>query len=386
MGNESDKSFKSLRIRDSAHPDSPAGGSGPGVARVPAMIRNEPSAAVPQLGSPASRHFPWQIKLPQGAGNDPSFSFSVSRDEGLTPKESALLEQAHTFFGLRMGDEGKIAGVLIFPDGAAYALVSGKHGGPHGGTQNGFIPRGEGSGITRFNVTHIEGHASAVLYRNSFEAMKTQKAAEAALLIPKEPCGACDPNLSATLPRGTRLFVVDPETTTTYWSTSGTELEGTRFSRPEELHFNVPKSMIQLKAAGGAAGQALVAVAVNALVSILGPKLEQDIIENQTKQLEPDIRKGLQDKSDEVLELIGKEQKAYANVTIEILTITRMEGEPGGAMYVRTSPSVSLKSVSVSNQNIQRVDPERLVSHLFTQSHYTPVTFSFEVELGTEVL
>ena len=279
-----------------------------------------------------------------------------------------------------MGDEGKIAGVLMFPDGTAYALVSGKHGGPHGGTQEGFVPRGSGSGLTRFNVTHIEGHASAVLYRNAFQAMKSGKFAEAALLIPKEPCGSCDPNLPTTLPKGTRLFVVDPETTTMYRSNSGIDLEGARFTRPEELHFNVPENMLSVKAMGGATGQALGAVVVNLLVAWLGPKVEQGIIESQIKQLEPEIRKSLEDKTDDVLELTGK--KAYANVTVEILVITRLEGEPGGAIYVRTSPSVTLKSVSVSNRKIDRVEPERLVSHVSGESHYTPIIFSFEVGVG----
>jgi hypothetical protein len=46
--------------------------------------------------------------------------------------------------------------------------------------------------------------------------MSAEKMGEAALLIPKAPCGACDPNLPNMLPRGSRLFVVDPQTTTVY--------------------------------------------------------------------------------------------------------------------------------------------------------------------------
>jgi hypothetical protein len=156
------------------------------------------------LESPISKYFPWHIKLAEPGQGDPSFRFSVRRDEGLTPRESALLDQAHNFFGLKMGAEGKIVGGLILPDGTTYARVSGKHGGPHGGTQDGFVPRGQGSGLGRFNLTHIEGHASAILYRRAFEAMKTGsgRLAEAALLIPKQCCDACDPNLPKTLPEG----------------------------------------------------------------------------------------------------------------------------------------------------------------------------------------
>jgi hypothetical protein len=384
MANGPQNPFKTVRNRTLAHPDSPAGGSGPGVARVPATAGIvQDTSESPQLGSPASRYF-WHVKLGGTTDDDPSFRFSCTRDEGLTARESALLEQAHTYFGLKMGAEGKIAGVLIFPDGTAQALVSGKHGGPYGGTQEGYIPRGPGSGLGRFNVTHIEGHTAAAMYRNAFQAMKNKSAkfAEAALLIPKEPCGACDPNLPSTLPRGTRLFVVDPETTTVYRSDSGIKLEGATFSRPENLHFDVPTEMVQLKALGGAAGQTAAAVGVNALVAWLGPKIEKSIIENQIKRLEPDILKALQDETDDALDLIGKKQKVYANVTVEIHTITRMEGEPGGAIFVRTSPTVLLKSVAVSNRNISRVDPERIEPHLMMEGHFTPVVFSFEVELG----
>jgi len=179
------------------------------------------------------------------------------------------------------------------------------------------------------------------------------------------------------------LFVVDQETSTMYRSDRGIELEGARFSRPEELHFNVPTGMLRLRAAGAAAGQTLAAVALNILVATLGPKIEEQIIRGQIKILEPDIRKALQDKADKVLDLIGKKQKAYANVTVEIWTITRLEGEAGGAMYVRTSPAVVLRSVDISNQEINRVNPERIESHLTGIDHFIPVIFSFEVELGS---
>lgn len=382
MSDNPNDPFKSTRTRTAAHPDSPAGGSGPGVARTRSSLgRVQGDLVIPPPESPAGRLFPWRIKLPNAGDGDGSFQFSFTREGGLTPKESALLEQAHTFFGLEMGAEGKIAGVLILPNGTTYALVSGIHGGPHGGTQDGFIPRGKGSGLTRFNVTHIEGHSAAILNRVAIEAIKSEKVGEAALLIPKEPCGACDPNISKTLPSGTRLFVVDPESTTVYQSTSGVSLEGAKFSRPEELKFNVPKGMVRLRAVGSYAGQALGLVALNLLTAWLRAKLDQHVIESQIKRMQPQIEKAVQEKADQALDLIGRKQKAYANVTVEILTITTVEAEPGGPLPFTTSPAVTLKSVEISSQDINRTEPEQRKPWFGGTDNTTKVTFSFEVGL-----
>jgi len=282
---------------------------------------------------------------------------------------------------LRRADAEGNSGVLIFPNGTAYALVSGKHGGPHGGTQDGSIPRGPGSGITRFNVTHIEGHSSAIMYRVASKGIQVEKVAEAALLIPKEPCGACDPNIPKTLPPGTRLFVVDPESTTIYRSTEGISLEGMKFSRPPELQFSVPRGMVRLRALGASAGPAVASAALNILSAWLRGKLDQSIIENRIRMMEPEIRKALQDKADEALELIGKKQKAYANVTIDIHTITNIEPEFGGHVVYKTSPAVFLKSVDVSTENINEVGEEQHKQLVGQIVNDTPFTFSFEVGL-----
>jgi SCP1.201-like deaminase len=380
MGDKPNNPYKGLRTRAAAHPNSPAGGSGPGVARPQGVLGRVPGGpAIPSPDSPAGRLFPWRIKLPNAVG-DGSFQFSATREGGLTLKESALLEQAHSYFGLEMGGKGKIAGVLILPNGTAYALVSGKHGGPHGGTQDGFIPRGKGSGLTRFNVTHIEGHSAAVLNRVAIEVMKTEKVAEASLLIPKEPCGACDPNIPQTLPSGTRLFVVDPESTTVYRSSSGASLEGLKFSRPEKLQFKVPKGMLRFRAVGRYAGQTLAMVGLSLLAGWLRAKVDKSMIDSQLKNLEPEIHKALQDKADEVLELIGKKQKAYANVTVDIWSITTIEPEPA-PMPFTTCPVVSLTSVNVSGQDINSTGPERHERRLMQTINTTPATFSFEVGL-----
>ncbi|MCG8312023.1 MAG: hypothetical protein MI976_02305 [Pseudomonadales bacterium] len=64
--------------------------------------------------------------------------------------------------------------------------------------------------MNRYTGSHIEGHAASILYqRNLSYGM---------LLIEKEPCGACDPNIPRMLPPDTRLDVVFPGSTSVYWS------------------------------------------------------------------------------------------------------------------------------------------------------------------------
>jgi hypothetical protein len=97
-------------------------------------------------------------------------------------------------------------------------------GGPWGGVHRGDVPRGPGSGATRYNITHVESHAAAM--------MRQRGISRAVLLIEKEPCASCagymrgspetdvrTPNLSQLLPRGAQLIVVDGESTTYFRST-----------------------------------------------------------------------------------------------------------------------------------------------------------------------
>lgn len=226
--------------------------------------------------------------------------FSYNRTHGLTPGESQILDEAHRFFKLPLGaGEGKIAGVLILPDGQRFALVSGKHGGPHGGTQAGFVPRGPGNGVNRFNVTHIEGHTAAVLYRVAFESLGREKVGEAALLLPKPPCGACDPNIPQMLPPGTRLFVVDPHSTTVYRSSTGATLKGQTFPRSTSqtpasaaspVYLNVPTANSPLRRVGGNQGAvALLGQKMTSVLTNLAYAAISEEIVKRKKRLEEQI-------------------------------------------------------------------------------------------------
>jgi hypothetical protein len=103
-----------------------------------------------------------------------------------------------------------IVGVLLVPGQREIRLMSGRNGGPYGGTQRGGFGRGEGSGFNRFTLTHVEGHATAT--------MKVRNFTRATLLIELPPCGSCEPLLPRMLPTGARLEVVSPDDTDYYWS------------------------------------------------------------------------------------------------------------------------------------------------------------------------
>lgn len=140
------------------------------------------------------------------------------RTNGQSAAEQAELQSARTSFNLPAAPTAsntRIVGVLVTESGERIPMHSGQFGGPSGGTHRGSIPRGPGSGFSRHTLTHIEGHAAAIMHQRGIQS--------ATLLIEKAPCQACDnptqtPNISAMLPRGARLTVVDPHSATTYTS------------------------------------------------------------------------------------------------------------------------------------------------------------------------
>ena len=135
------------------------------------------------------------------------------RVKGLTVEEQEKLRHCREYFALPAlptAEKTSIVGLLRIPGERDVPLKSGQHGGPCGGTQRGNIPRGRGSGNSRFTLAHVEGHAAAVMYE--------RKIVKASLLIEKEPCGACDPGLPRMLPTGAMLEVISPAETCYYWS------------------------------------------------------------------------------------------------------------------------------------------------------------------------
>jgi hypothetical protein len=135
------------------------------------------------------------------------------REHGLTTGEREELRHCREYFALPGGKikaRGTIVGILLIPGEKPLQLKSGQHGGPCGGTQRGGIPRGPGSGNSRYTLTHVEGHAAAVMHN--------RKISRASLLIEKGPCRACDPAIPRMLPPGSRLEVVSPDETSYYWS------------------------------------------------------------------------------------------------------------------------------------------------------------------------
>jgi hypothetical protein len=117
-----------------------------------------------------------------------------------------------------------IVGILRLETGEEIPIHSGMFGGPSGGVHRGDVPRGPGSGATRYNITHVESHAAAIMRQRGIK--------RGVLLIEKEPCASCagyskgqpetdvrTPNLSKLLPKGAQLFVIDDDSTTYFRST-----------------------------------------------------------------------------------------------------------------------------------------------------------------------
>lgn len=133
------------------------------------------------------------------------------REHGLTGLEQQKLLEARRYFNIDANKTSKhIVGILIIESGEELPLISGEHGGPWGGTQRGGIPRGKGSGANAYSVKHIEGHAASIMHNREISY--------GVLLIEKAPCGACDPSIPNLLPANSRLDVVFPDSTSTYWS------------------------------------------------------------------------------------------------------------------------------------------------------------------------
>jgi len=135
------------------------------------------------------------------------------REQGLTVAEQERLRHCREYFALPVGGcqkGGAIVGLLLIPGERQLELKSGEDGGPCGGTHRGGIPRGAGSGNSRYTLVHVEGHAAAIMHNRII--------ARATLLLEKEPCGACDQSLPRMLPPGARLEVVSPSETSYYWS------------------------------------------------------------------------------------------------------------------------------------------------------------------------
>ncbi len=136
-----------------------------------------------------------------------------NRMHGLTVAECEQLRHVREYFALPPAPTDSrtaIVGILLAEGTQPIPLKSGEHGGPWGGTHRGNIPRGAGSGNSRYTLTHVEGHAAAVMYERGFR--------RARLLIESAPCGACDPSLPRMLPHGARLEVVYPAETCYYMS------------------------------------------------------------------------------------------------------------------------------------------------------------------------
>jgi hypothetical protein len=138
---------------------------------------------------------------------------------------------------------------------------------------------------------------------------------------------------------------------------------------------------IQVRAVGKFVGFTIAAAGVMILLAWLRAKMEQESIQQQIKDLEPQINAEVQKKRLHVLNLLEVGKKAWANVTISIMTIASREAEPGGPpLVITTWPAVSLKWVGISDRDIEiQGAPKR--EFQITQT-VTTVECTFSVEVG----
>jgi hypothetical protein len=165
-----------------------------------------------------------------------TYQISSFRTTGLTAAESSAVEAAHEFFGLPHPPTGNspIAEVIIFPDGR-WGMFRSDRLGRSFVSRPQLFPKGLGSGIHGFSLNHAEG-SPLVNWRTINQAAEQAGelgVSEAVILSPKGACTCCDPSIPQMMPRGTRLFYIDPWATTIYKSSSGvTTIEGIQFARP----------------------------------------------------------------------------------------------------------------------------------------------------------
>jgi hypothetical protein len=117
-----------------------------------------------------------------------------------------------------------IVGILVLETGEELEFHSGEFGSYHAGVRRAEIPRGPGSGATRYNRTHVETLAA--------QAMRKRSIKRAILLIEKEPCAVCGgyqkgmpeeetktPLAAKVLAEDSQLLVVDGDYVTYFRST-----------------------------------------------------------------------------------------------------------------------------------------------------------------------
>jgi hypothetical protein len=159
------------------------------------------------------------------------------------------------------------------------------------------------------------------------------------LLIPKSPCGACDPAIPTMLPRGTRLFVVDPGATTVYQSVKGLSVEGPKFPRPTASN--------EMVIAPGGLGRVanFVFFVVSVFYEGIKQQNEQRDLETKLAELDRKIRDQLAEKMEDVALLQSQGRQARANVTFQVVKTKK------GQIDVDTSFAFTLIDVSIASES-----------------------------------
>lgn len=174
------------------------------------------------------------------------------------------------------------------------------------------------------------------------------------------------------------------QATATAGVSAGAKATGGVRARATVTPIGIAARNAKIKAVGRFAGMTFAAAGVFALLAYSRAKFDERFIRKQIEDLEPDIDAELQKRRQQVIELIEAGKQPYANISIQVATVTTVENEAGFRMPFTTLPVVTLKSVNVSDRDISGPGPtssERLMGGVGGTVNKQIYNFSFEVGL-----
>jgi hypothetical protein len=141
-----------------------------------------------------------------------------------------------------------------------------------------------------------------------------------------------------------------------------------------------PTPPTTIRGVGKAMFRSAVTAAIGILLGWLKEKVDTSFITWQIEKLTPDIIDWLHARKVYIAELQAAGKPAYANVHIDIWWYHIVEYD-FGVMESDTSPTVSFKSVDISDQNLNFAEPMKITRENLMWEYRTPYTYSFEVSL-----
>lgn len=189
--------------------------------------------------------------------------------------------------------------------------------------------------------------------------------------------------------RGTAM--VSPKTTMRSALSALTDIKGRSITVAFRLSFSrsfaIPKGIFKYRLPNLAAagfktiGAGVIGILTSLLFAWLRSKVDSSAVERQLEAHRPQIEAALDEKAPEILKLMNEGKVPYANVAFEVWQTETLQPEPGGPpIRFRDLPMVELKSVTISDQNVNEEGSERRTSN----GTVTEITsrYVFSVQIG----